>query len=58
MSDDFFIELPDGQSLSLRKMGNKFDPVVLTYSHSLTKEQDEDSMVFSIGEFQTIRKND
>ena len=36
MSDDVSIELPDGQFLSLRKIGNKFDPVVLTYSHSLT----------------------
>ena len=46
------------QSLSLRKIGNQFDPVVLTYSHSLTEEQDYDSMVFSIGEYQSVHKND
>ena len=58
MSEDAIIELPDGQSLSLRKIGNQFDPVVLTYSHSLTEEQNYDSMVFSIGEYQSVHKND
>ena len=58
MSDDATVELPDGQVLSIRKIGNQFDPVVLTYSHSLTEEQDSVSMAFSIGEYQSMRKND
>ena len=58
MSDDATIELPDGQVLSIRKIDNQFDPVVLTYSHSLTEEQDSVSMAFSIGEYQSMRKND